>query len=40
MKISNRNAALQNFSDTKDINRDWENIKENIITSARNSLGL
>jgi hypothetical protein len=40
MKISNRNAALQNFSDTKDINRAWENIKENITTSARDSLGL
>jgi hypothetical protein len=40
MKISKRNAALQNFSDTKDINRAWENIKENITTSPRDSLGL
>jgi len=40
MKISNRNAALQNFSDTTDINRVWENIKENITTSAKCSLGL
>ena len=27
---SNRFAALQNLSDSKDISRTWENIKENI----------
>jgi len=32
--ISNRFAALENLSDSKDINRAWENIKENIKTSA------
>jgi len=30
IKISNRFAALENLSDGKDINRAWENIKENI----------
>jgi len=29
-EISNRFAALENLSDSKDINRAWENIKENI----------
>jgi hypothetical protein len=33
-------AALKNFSDRQDINRAWENIKENIKTSAKESLGL
>ena len=40
MKISNRNASLQNFSDTKDKNKAWQNIEENITTSAKDSLGL
>jgi len=31
---------LENLSDDKDINRAWENIKENIKTSAKESLGL
>jgi hypothetical protein len=35
INISNRFAALENLSDSKDINRAWENIKENIKTSAR-----
>ena len=39
-EISNRLAALENFSDDEDINRAWENIKENIQTSAKESLGL
>jgi hypothetical protein len=30
IKISNRFAALENLSDIKDINRVWDNIKENI----------
>jgi len=40
IKISNWFAALGNLSDGKDINRAWENIKENIKTSAKESLGL
>ena len=31
---------MENLSDDKDINRAWENIKENIKTSAKESLGL
>jgi hypothetical protein len=31
---------LENVSDSKDINRAWENIKENIIISAKEILGL
>jgi hypothetical protein len=40
IKISNKFAALENVSDNEDINGDWENIKENIKTSAKVSLGL
>jgi len=36
-EISNRSAALENLSDCEDINRAWENIKENIKTSAKES---
>ena len=38
--ISYRFAALENLSDGEDINRALENIKENIETSAKKSLGL
>ena len=38
--ITNRFAALENLSDGEHRNRTWENIKENIKTSARESLGL
>jgi len=31
---------LENFRDGEDINRAWENIRENIKTSAKESLGL
>ena len=31
MKISNRFADLVNLSDSEDINRVWENIKESVI---------
>jgi len=31
---------LENLSDDEDINRAWENIKENIKTSAKESLGV
>ena len=30
---------MENFSDNEDINRAWENIKENIKTPAKESLG-
>jgi hypothetical protein len=35
IKISNRLAALKNLSESEDINRAWENIIENIKTSAK-----
>ena len=38
--ITNMSAALGNLSDDEDINRAWENIKENIIITAKGSLGL
>jgi len=34
IKISKRFEALENLSDWEDINRAWENIKENNKTSA------
>ena len=40
IEITKRSAALENISDNGDINRAWENIKENIKTSAKESLGL
>jgi len=40
IEIANRFAALGNLSDGEDINRAWENIKENLKTSAKESLGL
>jgi len=33
-------AALENLIDSGDIKRAWENIQENIKTSAKESLGL
>jgi len=38
--ITNRFAALENLIDGEDINRAWENIKEDIKTSAEECLGL
>ena len=35
IEITKRFAALENLSDDEDINRAWENIKENIKTSAK-----
>ena len=35
IKISNMFAALENLSDSEDIYRAWENIKENINISAK-----
>jgi uncharacterized protein YPO0396 len=40
LKISNRFAALENLNVSEDINKAWENIKENIKISAQESLGL
>ena len=40
IQISNRFAELENLIDDKDINRTWENTKENIKTSVEESLGL
>jgi len=40
IEISNRFAALENLSDREDINRAWENVKENIKLSAKKSLFL
>ena len=40
IEITNTFAALENLNDDEDVNRTWENIKENIQTSAKESLGL
>jgi 50S ribosomal subunit-associated GTPase HflX len=40
IEMTNRFAALENLSDDGNINRAWENIKENIKTSAKENLGL
>jgi hypothetical protein len=40
IEITNRSAPSENLCDDKDINRAWEHIKENIKTSARESLRL
>jgi len=39
-EITNRFAALENLNVDEDINRGWENIKENIKNAAKESLGL
>jgi hypothetical protein len=39
VKITNRFAASENFDDNVDMNRAWENIRKNIRTSAKDSLG-
>ena len=38
--ITNRFLALESLNEEEDVNRTWENIKENIKTSAKESLGL
>ena len=40
IKITNMFAALENLSDDEDLSRAWEHIKENIKTSAKESLDL
>jgi hypothetical protein len=38
--ITNRFAVLENLKEDEDVNRTWENIKENIKTSVKESLGV
>jgi len=40
LRLKNRFAASENSNDDEDVNRTWENIKKNIQTSAKESLGL
>jgi hypothetical protein len=40
IKISNRFADLENLNDSMYVNRAWEDIKENIKISAKESPGL
>ena len=35
IEFTNRFAALENLSDSEDMNRDWKNFKECIKTSAK-----
>ena len=35
IEITNRFAALEKLNDNEDVNRTWENIEENIQTSAK-----
>jgi len=40
IEITNRFAALENLTDDENVDRTWGNIKENIKTSAKESLSL
>ena len=40
IEITNRFAALECLNGVENVNRAWENIKENIKTSAKRNLGL
>jgi len=40
IEITNKFAALENMNENENINRTWKNIKENILTSAQESLVL
>jgi len=40
IEITNMFVALENLGDDEDIRRAWENFKENIKTSTKESLGL
>ena len=40
IEVTKRFAALENLNDDEDVNRTWVNIKQNIQTSAKESLGL
>jgi len=39
IKVSYRFVALDNLNESEDINSAWENIKENVKSSAKESLG-
>jgi hypothetical protein len=39
VEISNRSAALENLDTEGDVNKAWENIRQNIKISAKESLG-
>jgi len=38
-EISNMFAAMENLNNSEDVNKVWENIKQNITTSVKESLG-
>jgi len=40
IKISNRFAALEKLQDAEDINRAWENIKDDRKTSAKETRSI
>jgi len=40
IKISNKFAVWENLNYSEDVSRVWENIKENIETSVKESLAL
>jgi len=40
IEITNSFAALENLNNDEDVNRTWENVKENIQNPAKESLGL
>ena len=40
IEITNKSAALENLNDDENVNKTWENITENIQTSAKESLGM
>jgi len=40
LRSQNRFSALEDLNDSENINGVWKNIKENIKTSAKESLGL
>ena len=40
IEITNRFAALENLNVDEDVNRVWENIRENIKTSAKERVAL
>jgi len=40
IEIRNKFADFENLNGDENVNRTWENIKENIKTSAKDSIGL
>jgi len=40
IEVSNSFAALENSNDSRDINRAWESVKENIKTSSKECVCL